>query len=396
MFATLKKPALLQVYLMHLFALMASSMTQSIFILYAIELKADVLTINLTTTIASALTILLEVPFGILSDRFGRKPMLIYARLVIIVGTLVRVVATEPSHLLVGAFLGGLQGGEFLPTLLTMVSDVSKPAERKEALSTVFIFSGIGMLVSPIISSSLLLIPQISLRNIYQISLVAETILLLYIIIGVHETKLKTPEGAKINYRLFLSDLIRQRSYQALLIMSFMVAFARSSMSTYLQIYAKETLKLSNAEVSSFTVFNNVSSLGTRLLSTTLLRKLGFKPFIVSALILNGAANLMAVTANNYTLLILIFLLIGISIGAMRSLESIWVADNSTSADRGVANSTHTAAASSGNIMKLVTSPMANASAISGDFSFLFILSGVLCLIATVPPLLFYKPSTEK
>jgi MFS family permease len=391
MFTSLKKPALVQIYLLHLFALLASSMTQSIFILYALELQADILTITLTTTIASTLTILLEVPFGMLSDRFGRKPMLIYTRVIVVVGTVARVVATEPSHLLVASFLGGLSGGEFLPTLLTMISDVAEPEERKEALSTVFIFSGIGLLISPILSSALLLVPQISLRNVYQIALAGEIALLAYIIIGVQETKPKTAEAAAPNHRLFLSKLIRQRSYLGLLLMTGMVSFARASVTTYLQIYAKTVLTLSNAEVSSFTVFTNVSSLSIRFFSTTLLAKLGLKPLLISFLIINGVTDFIALTAKDYPVLTLVFFLLGLSYGAMRILQSIWVAEESSRDNRGVANSLHMASVSSGNILQLATAPLFEAA----GFTPIFALSGILCLTATLSPLLLYTADTE-
>ena len=396
MFSSFKNPSLLQIYLMHLFSLLSNSLTSSIFILYAIELKADILTINLTTTIAGAMAIFLRLPFGVLSDKYGRKPMLVYSNAVVIVGTFVRLIATDPDQLIYAAFLGGLSGGEFLPILLTMISDVTEPEERKAGLSMVYIFSGIGMLISPIVSTVLVAVlppPAINrFKNIYCISLIGQLLLLLYIIIRVHETKPNTSPEGKVDRTGYTSILIRHRSYQGLLLTAFLFYFARSNMTTYLQVYAKETLQLSDAEVSSFTIFTNVSSLSVRLVLTTVLAKFGLKVILVSFLMCNGIINLLSLSANNFPFLSLVFFISGACYGGTRILESVWVSDNSRTENRGVANSLEQSAVSSGNIMKLATSPIVT---VAGYFP-VFILSGILCFIATLPTWFLYKPNAEE
>ena len=96
MFDTLRKSQFLVIYIIPLMSVGIGSMNWSISILYALELGADILQINLITTIRSTTSIFLVVPFGILSDRFGRKPMNLYPRIIMLLGTVIRAFAFNP------------------------------------------------------------------------------------------------------------------------------------------------------------------------------------------------------------------------------------------------------------------------------------------------------------
>jgi MFS family permease len=74
--------------------MLTEQLAGAIGILYALELNADILQINLITTVGMIMGISLEIPFGMLPDRLGRKPMLIWSRTIIIAGTLIRLLAT--------------------------------------------------------------------------------------------------------------------------------------------------------------------------------------------------------------------------------------------------------------------------------------------------------------
>ncbi len=90
MFSTLRKPALVKLYVIPLIMVTTGSMVWAIGVLYAIDLGANVLQVNLITSIQSTTGILLLVPFGILSDRLGRRPMLLYPRIIGFLGILIQ------------------------------------------------------------------------------------------------------------------------------------------------------------------------------------------------------------------------------------------------------------------------------------------------------------------
>jgi len=154
-------------------------------------------------------------------------------------GILIRALATHPNHLLLAAFVGGFAGADLFPVLVTMITDIASPSEQREAMSTLYLFSGIGMLIGPLIGSILLLVPRISLRNLYQIQVVAEMLSILYMVRTVSETRPENPQAERSNSRTDVADLLDKNDYRRLLIMGFLFYFNFSILNTYLPIYGR-------------------------------------------------------------------------------------------------------------------------------------------------------------
>lgn len=384
MFVTIKKRDLLKIFFTPLFVMMVEHIMAAISILFALELKADIFQITLITTIRSLMNLTLQIPLGILSDRLGRRPMLILSRVMITVGALLYVFAAESNHLIIASFVSGFEGGNFFPIMLSMVGDKTEPKERQQAMSTMYVFSSIGMLLGPIISSSLLILPQMSLRQIFQIVFVVQIMILIYVVALLPETKPKTSESKKKNIRLYVTDLIRQTNFQGLFIMYFLIWFSRSIFMTYIKVHAKVDLNLSNAEVASLDIYSNLAVMLIRFLSATILTRVPFRPALIFFLVLGGIKGLITPFASDYIFVMLVSLLDGISYGATRIMQNVLVANISTPENRGVANSLNEVAMSTGFIMISVTSPIVD---ISG-FTPVFILGGIAVFIAAIPPLL--------
>jgi len=386
MFATLKNSALVKTYVLYLALMVASSMQSAVFILYILELGGGVFEVNLISTISGIMGILFIVPFGILSDRFGRRPMLLFSQAIQAAGAIIYTVATHFNHLLIAAFVSGFTGLETFPLFISIVVDIAKPEERQEAINTIYIFSSIGMILGPSISSFLLTFPQITLRNIFQIIVATQIGIVICIATQIKETKRRIVESSTIKRRSYLGDLIRQKNFQVILAMTFLWFFSRSIVLTYIPILSQKVLNLSNVEIASYTTYQNIAIMLIRLLQITFLKKVPTKPFLISAVVVSGITDLASPFANSYLSASLVFFFSGVSHGAVMSLGSLLIAMNSTPQNRGTANSIFMGFLGMGMIMKILTSPIVD---ILG-FSPVFILGGIIGLIAAVP-LLMYK-----
>lgn len=384
MFDTLRKSQFLKIYIIPLMSVGIGSMNWSISILYALELGADIFQINLITTIRSTMSIFLVVPFGILSDRFGRKPMILYPRIIMVLGTIIRAVAIGPNHLLVAALVGGFGGGSYFPTLLSMLADIAEPEEQQESISILFFFSSIGMVAGPLIATLLLNLPSITLRSIYQISVIAETLVVVYLATQIRETNPPAANGVQQGYRAPIMELLRQPIVQGLIAMVFLYFFSRSITDTYIPIYARVDLNLSNAEVASLSLYRSLAIMLIRLSSATFLTRVSIRPFLLSVLVLGGVTSLLAPLAGSYPSIVLLFFLLGVSFGAVRILITTVIAKNSKPENRGVANSLLNIGQSTGNLTKITTSPIADTFGLSS----VFLLGGVIGLIAIIPMVL--------
>ena len=77
MLSTLRKPAFLKIYSIPLIQVTANSMGNAIAVIFALDLGATIFQVNLINSVSSTMSILFLIPVGILSDRYGRKPMII-------------------------------------------------------------------------------------------------------------------------------------------------------------------------------------------------------------------------------------------------------------------------------------------------------------------------------
>ena len=386
MFTTLRKPKLLKIYLIPLFSVLLGTMTQSIAVLYVFELGGSTFEVNLISTVRSSMGILLIVPFGILSDRFGRKPMVLYPRIIQFVGIVVYAFAAHPNHLLIASIVGGFAGGAFFPVLLSMIGDLSETENRQEAISTFFFFSSIGMLSGPTITSLLLTFPQIMLRNIYQIVLVGQIFFFIYLFTQIKETKPRTVKKQKIDYKNVISNLFKKRNFQSLILMGFLYFFYNTIIQTYIPIYARVDLKFSDAEIASLSIFRNLAVMLIRLTGATFLAKVSMKRFLLIAITLGGINSLVIPLNSTYLPMVLSIFLAGLSYGAVMSLGSTLISISSTLENRGVANSVYMASNGMGRIVNMVTTPIAETYGNAAIF-----LVGSVCALGALIPTLLYK-----
>lgn len=381
MLNTIHNPKLMRIYLIPLISMILGTMTGAIGILFILDLGATVFEINLITTLSSAMGILIIVPFGMLSDRLGRRPTVLYPRIITLFGISIYAFATSPSHLIIASIIGGFAGGSFFPVLLSMIGDVAKPEERQEAISTFYLFSSIGMFIGPIITTALLTMPQVTLRMIYQIVVVAQVGFTIYLVTQIKETQVKQVESEKVDYKDIIAQLLKEKYFLSILFMSFLYFFFNSIMNTYIPIYGRLTLNLSTAEIASISTFRSIAVMIIRFSSATILTKFSNKKVLLSAILLGGVTGIATFFASDYLSIIIIMFFTGLSYGVVLSLGSSIISINSTPKNRGIANSLHMATMGIGNITKMVTTPIVDALGVS----IIFVIGGITALSSAIP-----------
>ncbi len=89
---------------------------------------------------------LLQIPFGLLSDRFGRKPMIVIGLVLFAIGSLVAAVSTSIGGVIVGRVLQG--AGAVGSVILALVADLTREESRTKAMATVGITIGASFMVA--------------------------------------------------------------------------------------------------------------------------------------------------------------------------------------------------------------------------------------------------------
>lgn len=156
-FNSLEKKALTGLALLYASRMLGLFMVLPILTLYGQSLTgATTVLLGVALGIYGITQAVLQIPLGMLSDRFGRKPVIAAGLLIFIIGS---VIAALSEHVL-GVVIGrALQGaGAIASVILALLADYTRPEERTKAMAIVGAIIGgsfvLAVIVGPVIASA--------------------------------------------------------------------------------------------------------------------------------------------------------------------------------------------------------------------------------------------------
>lgn len=121
---------------------------------YAMNLEGASTTLIGIVVGGYALTqMIFQVPFGIISDKLGRKGTIIMGLVLFAIGSLICAISTDIYTLMLGRFLQG--AGAIGAVVTAMISDLVKEEQRPKAMAMMGMFIGISFAVSMIAGPTL-------------------------------------------------------------------------------------------------------------------------------------------------------------------------------------------------------------------------------------------------
>lgn len=110
--------------------------------------------IGLAMSIYGLPQVLLQIPFGLLSDRFGRKKVIVFGLVLFFIGSVIAALSSSIYGVLTGrAFQGA---GAISAAVMALVADLTQEVHRTKAMATIGISIGlsfgVGIVAGPIVS----------------------------------------------------------------------------------------------------------------------------------------------------------------------------------------------------------------------------------------------------
>lgn len=183
--------------------------------LYALELKgANEFLTGLLIGIYALMQMLFQVPFGVLSDKIGRKKALCLGLVVFIIGSAVCAVANDIWLMMIGRALQG--SGAVGAVATAMISDFVKEEQRSKAMAIMGACIGLAFALSMVLSP--LLSQYFGLASLFWISIVLTVlcIVLLYTVVP------KEPKIIAKSPKTPILQLLKQKNLALMNLTSFM------------------------------------------------------------------------------------------------------------------------------------------------------------------------------
>ncbi|MFH1604423.1 MAG: MFS transporter [Pseudomonadota bacterium] len=103
--------------------------------LFAKEFGVNMAMIGVTVAVFSLGRMFFNVPAGVLAERFGRRIVLISGLFIITIASVLMAISSSYIELVVGRFFTGVGSAIYLTSSLTVLADVSTPANRARYMS---------------------------------------------------------------------------------------------------------------------------------------------------------------------------------------------------------------------------------------------------------------------
>jgi len=185
---------------------------------------------------------LLQIPFGLLSDRFGRKPIITIGLILFAIGSLMGAFTTSIYGMIFARIIQGT--GAIGSVLIALLADLTTDQQRTKAMAVIGITIGfsftLALILSPILTNSF------GLAGVFYLTTILAILGLLLLHIVIPTPKKELFQIDKKNYLLLFKQVLLNKHLQRLNIGIFCQHFILTSTFFVIPLLVKQQINLGN------------------------------------------------------------------------------------------------------------------------------------------------------
>jgi MFS transporter, DHA1 family, multidrug resistance protein len=318
-----------------LFAIFSSTVSKSpVLPLFASYLGAHPAAVGTVAAVSSFTGVLFSIPAGMLSDRLGRRRMILWAGLVFASAPFFYLFVTKLWQLAIIRFYHGLATAVFVPVAMAYVADLFHK-ERGERMGWFSTATLLGRFVAPLAGGALIGFlasdPPLSYRAVYLLC-GATGVLALIVIFRIPEAEKRTGGHRSLGETLgSLAVVISNRAILVTSLTEAAILFAYGTFETFLPLYALSK-GLSAYEVGICLSVQVVSLALTKPMMGRISDRHGRPPQIFAGALLGALSVGGFALFGSFLPFLLLSVFFGVSMSTLTSATSAYIADLSQTA----------------------------------------------------------------
>ncbi len=315
--------------------------------LYAESVGASIWEVGLITSAFMLMAAVLAIPFGLTSDRIGRKRLIVLGLAVNASASFLFLFAVHPYLILLVYTFAGFGIAAYTPAIIAFVGDVSLTSHIGRAYGLFTTFMAVGMAVGPGIGGFTASFGGYGLTFI-----LSGIIILVGLFVAVMTfqggLKKQASPSAELNLSQSFKIILSNRIVLICLIAAFCLCFTFGVIAAFLPLYADST-GLSILTIGLLFAAQSIGSTVVRLPFGILADRIGKRlPFIFFGLAGTALGTGFLTSTTNQSFLMALMCLTGLSLGIAFMSMSALIAEKTGPAVRGLAMGTYSTSFYSG------------------------------------------------